>query len=85
MGGEILAFCNFGKDVKKRLIDLDKTQKWLMEQIAEETGLYVDGFYLYKILAGQRKAPKITAAIRKILNMEEATADTSKEEESVAV
>ena len=66
-----MAFCDFGKTVKKRLIDLDKTQKWLMEQIADKTGLYVDGFYLYKILTGQRNAPKITAAIMEILDLPE--------------
>ena len=38
-----MAFCDFGKTVKKRLVDLDKTQKWLMEQIAEKTGLPDDG------------------------------------------
>ena len=66
-----MAFCDFGKTVKKRLVDLDKTQKWLMEQIAEKTGLYIDDFYLYKILTGQRNAPKITAAIMEILNLSE--------------
>lgn len=66
-----MAFCDFGKTVKKRLVDLDKTQKWLMEQIAEKTGLYIDGFYLYKILTGQRNAPKITAAIMEILDLPE--------------
>lgn len=66
-----MAFCDFGKTVKKRLVDLDKTQKWLMEQIADKTGLYVDGFYLYKILTGQRNAPKITAAIMEILDLPE--------------
>lgn len=64
-----MAFCDFGKSVKKRLVDLDKSQKWLIEQIGERTGLYVDGGYLYKILAGRRAAPKITAAIREILSM----------------
>lgn len=66
-----MAFCYFGKTVKKRLVDLDQTQKWLMQQITEKTGLYVDGRYLYKVLAGQRKAPKITAAIREILDIPE--------------
>ena len=62
-----MAFSEFGKAVKKRLVDLDQTQKWLMEQVVEKTGLYIDGYYLHKILCGQRKAPKITAAICEIL------------------
>ncbi len=63
---------DFRKKVKKRLIDLDKTQKWLEEQIQAETGLFVDSSYLNKIFSGQRAAPKIVKAIREILNIPEA-------------
>ena len=38
-------------------------------EIKERTGLYVDSGYMYKILTGQRNAPKIVAAIREILNL----------------
>jgi hypothetical protein len=57
--------------VKTKLLRLGKDQKWLEGAVAEKTGLYVDGGYLYKILTGQRNAPKIVAAIREILNIEE--------------
>ena len=30
---------NFGKSVKKRLIDLNKTQNWLIEEVKVKTGL----------------------------------------------
>lgn len=59
----------FGKTVKKRLLDLDKTQKWLIEQINGKTGLYVDGSYLWKILAGKRRPPQIIDAIKQILEI----------------
>ena len=64
-------FSDFGLYVKTELLRQGKEQKWLEEAIKEKTGLYVDGGYLYKILTGKRNAPKIVAAIREILGMEE--------------
>lgn len=64
-------FTNFGLTVKTQLLQIGKEQKWLIESVAEKTGLYVDSGYMYKILTGQRKAPKIVAAICEILNIEE--------------
>lgn len=64
-------FSDFGLCVKTKLLQMGKAQKWLEESIFEKTGLYVDNGYMYKILTGQRKAPKIVAAIREILNIEE--------------
>lgn len=61
---------DFRKKVKYRLIDLDKSQKWLEEQITAKTGLYVDSSYLCKVYNGKRNAPKIVAAIREILGIE---------------
>ena len=46
-------FTVFGKDIKKRLIDLEHTQVWLIEQVRQTTGLYFDDSYLYKIQTGQ--------------------------------
>lgn len=59
----------FGKECKKRLIDLDKPQTWLIEQVRAATGLYFDDSYLYKIQTGQLSTPKIVAAIKEILEM----------------
>mgnify|MGYP000886549236 FL=1 len=59
----------FGKECKKRLIDLDKPQMWLIEQVRAATGLYFDDSYLYKIQTGQLSTPKIVAAIKEILEM----------------
>lgn len=60
----------FGKEVKKRLIDLDKEQKWLIESVANRTGLYFDDSYLWKICNGVLKPPKIIKAICEILDIE---------------
>lgn len=66
-------FTDFGLCVKTELLRLGKEQKWLEAAVSERTGLYVDGGYMYKILTGQRNAPKIVAAIREILNIQEAS------------
>lgn len=62
-------FTEFGKDVKKALVDVGETQDWLMKRIEATTGLFVDSSYMYKILTGQRNAPKIVQAIREILDL----------------
>lgn len=64
-------FSDFGLGVKTKLLQIGKDQKWLEDAVSEKTGLYVDGGYMYKILTGQRNAPKIVEAIREILNIED--------------
>lgn len=64
-------FTDFGLCVKTELLRQGKEQKWLEEAVSEKTGLYVDGGYMYKILTGKRNAPKIVAAIREILSIQE--------------
>lgn len=60
----------FGLCVKTKLLQIGKTQKWLEQTVAKKTGLFVDGGYMYKILTGQRNAPRIVEAICEILNIE---------------
>lgn len=69
---------DFGKAVKIRLIELDKTQDWLIEQVKERTGDFFDSSYLYRILAGKTPAeagrggkPGKIEVIRDILGMPE--------------
>jgi hypothetical protein len=62
-------FTDFGLVVKTELLRQGKEQRWLEEAVSEKTGLYVDCGYMYKILTGQRKSPKIVAAICEILNI----------------
>lgn len=69
-------FSDFGLCVKTELLRQGKEQKWLEEAVTEKTGLYVDSGYMYKVLTGQRNAPKIVAAIREILNLQEQTINT---------
>lgn len=64
-------FTDFGLSVKTKLLQIGKDQKWLEEEVAKKTGLFMDGGYMYKILTGQRNAPKVVEAIREILEIEE--------------
>ena len=59
----------FGLCVKKKLLDRRMSQDELMQLVRERTGLFVDAGYLYKILTGQRNAPKIKDAIRDVLDL----------------
>lgn len=68
-----MAFCDFGKTVKKKLVDIDRTQEWLIGRVAEETELYFDSSYLHKIMTGKLKTPKIVSAIREILDIPDST------------
>ena len=62
-------FSDFGLDVKTKLLRMGKTQTWLEEEVSKRTGLFVDDSYMYKILTGQRNAPKIVSAICEILDI----------------
>ncbi|MBQ4556556.1 MAG: XRE family transcriptional regulator [Clostridia bacterium] len=59
----------FGKKVKKALIDMDKNQAWLIEQIKAKTGLYFDTSYMHKTLTGKYENSVIVDAICEILNI----------------
>ena len=65
-----MASTEYSKQVKKRLIDLDKSQKWLIESVKERTGLFLDSAYLSRILKGERNPKKIICAIDEILEVE---------------
>lgn len=60
-------FTPFGKDIQRRLIDLDQTNDWLIQQVKERTGLYMDSSYMYKIKTGRNNSPKVIQAICDIL------------------
>lgn len=61
---------DFGLQVKIALLKKGVDQSWLASKVTEQTGLFADSSYLYKILTGQRNAPRITEAISSILNLE---------------
>lgn len=59
----------FGLRVRTELLKRGISQTQLAKKCSEMTGLYVDGQYIYKILTGQREAPKVKAAIQDILEI----------------
>lgn len=63
-------YTDFGLCVKTELLRLGKDQKWLEQAVSERTGLFVDNGYMYKILTGQRNAPKVVEKICEILSIE---------------
>lgn len=71
-------YTRFGLAVKTKLLGPPaKTQAQLAKEVSALTGLYVDDAYLSKILTGQRNAPKITQAIREILELPDESQDTT--------
>lgn len=60
----------FGKVIKKRLIDLDKNQNWLIGEVKAETGKFIDSSYLQKIMSGDRNPQRMIDAICKILDID---------------
>lgn len=67
MGVAVLT--QFGKEIKKRLVDMDRNQNWLISKVSESTGLYFDRSYLYKIMVGELNTPGVVKAIREILDI----------------
>ncbi len=60
----------YGKNIKKRLVDIDQTQNWLIDEVKKRTGLYLDCSYLLKIMTGRASPQTIISAICEILNIQ---------------
>lgn len=60
---------DFGKTVKKKLIDLDLQQKWLIAEVNRRTGMRLDNSYFQKIMRGDRNSERVTSAICEILHI----------------
>lgn len=75
----VAAVSDFGMAVKIRLMEMQKTQGWLVDQVCEHTGDYFDNSYLHRLLTGKLSGetgyngkPGKAEVIREILGMEEA-------------
>ena len=64
-------YTEFGKEVKKKLIDVGMTQRKLCEEVSTQTGKYFDDSLLSKIFRGQTYPfmDKFVDAIKDILKM----------------
>ena len=65
----VAAITPFGKCIKRRLLDIDRDQNWLIEQVTQKTNLYFDRSYLHKIMTGKLSTPGIKQAICEILEI----------------
>lgn len=65
--------CEFGKQIEIALIQMNKRNDWLIEQVKEDTGRYFDRSYLHKVKTGEIETPGILHSIRKILNINSPT------------
>lgn len=62
----------YGKEVKMKLIDLGKTQEWLIKEVKKENPeIFVDASVLRKIFTGEIKQSALVPIINKILNFQE--------------
>ena len=59
----------YGVEVKVRLVKLNKTQKWLIEEVKKLPETYLDTSNLYKIMTGEIKSTKIETAINEVLDI----------------
>ena len=69
---------DFGKAVKIRLVELEQTQDWLIQQVKERTGDFFDSSYLHRLLTGKtlgdtgyKGKPGKAEVIREILGITE--------------
>lgn len=74
-----MAITSFGKSIKIRLIEMEKTQDWLIEQVRNRTGLFFDSSYLWKIMNGVVATPGMVEAIRDILELPDPVNPVNKE------
>lgn len=70
-------FTPFGLCVKTELLRRGMTQRQLEKAVNQRSTLFVDSGYMYKILTGQRSAPKIVQTIREILELPETDQDNA--------
>lgn len=58
----------YGKEVRTKLIKLDKSQEWLISEVVKKTNMFVDSSLMNKILTGRCNSERIMTAIDAILS-----------------
>lgn len=62
-------FTEFGKKVKKALVDMGRNGKWLAQQVSLRSGMYFDDSYLSNLLHGQKRSERFETVIREVLGI----------------
>ena len=68
--GEKKPLCKFGQRIEISLVKINRTNAWLIYQVAKDTGKYFDRSYLHKIKTGEVATPSIVSSICKILDID---------------
>lgn len=68
--GEKKPLCAFGEKIEIALVKINRTNAWLIEEVASDTGRYFDRSYLHKVKTGGIQTPGIIASICKILDIQ---------------
>lgn len=66
---KVTKYTEFGKEVKKVLVDRGLTGVWLAWQVRERTGMYFDDAYLSNLLCGRKRSQVFSTAIAEILGI----------------
>ena len=66
----ISGITEYGQQIQLELVKRNKPRSWLIGELRNKTGMYVDGSNLYKIMTGKIKSSKLTDAITDILGIE---------------
>lgn len=61
--------CDFGKEIKLRLVEINQSQAWLIDEVKKDTGKYFDSGYLHRILRGEVATLGIVSSICRILDI----------------
>lgn len=67
----LVQLTDFGMSVKMRLLEKNKTQKWLIEEVKSKTGKFFDSGYLQRLMTGKASSASMTVAIKEILGLED--------------
>lgn len=62
--------CPLGEQIEISLIKANRTNEWLISEVATDSGRYFDRSYLHKVKTGEIQTPGIVSSIKKILELE---------------
>jgi hypothetical protein len=62
--------CPLGEQIAISLIKANRTNEWLIREVASDSGRYFDRSYLHKVKTGKIQTPSIVSSIKKILELE---------------
>ena len=65
------ALTNYGRSIKKKLLDMDKSQEWLIREVNNKCTIMVTSSYLNRIMTGKVRKSAAIQVINNILDINE--------------